>query len=194
MRVWVSIDWAKAPAGITRGSVKIAGAGREETIDVTARKPSDLTRDTLNGFVESAGYVSMNASHFTSKTDVGQAGFRLVEQYGMRTDAPVDVQGLTDRPHMDYRMYLFTPGEATAQLRLGPALNFAPERAVRIAVSMDNEAAPGADHRPARVQRRQRQPRLGAIGSRQCQIRQQQAPDRGARLSHLQGVDGGSRA
>jgi hypothetical protein len=38
-------------------------------------------------------------------------------------------------------MYLFTPGEATARLRLGPALNFAPERAVRIAVSMDNDAA-----------------------------------------------------
>ena len=93
VRVWVSVDWAKAPVGVTRGSVKIAGAGREETIDVTARKPSDLTRDTLNGFVESAGYVSMNASHFTSKTDVGPAGFRLVEQYGMRTDAPVDVAG-----------------------------------------------------------------------------------------------------
>ncbi len=140
VRVWVSVDWAKAPVGVTRGSVKIAGAGREEPIDVTARKPSDLTRGTLNGFVESAGYVSMIASHFTSKTDVGPAGFRPVEQYGMRTDAPVDVQGLTDRPHIDYRMYLFTPGEATAQLRLGPALNFAPQRAVRIAVSMDNQA------------------------------------------------------
>ena len=140
-RVWVSIDWAKAPAGAAQGVVKIAGAGREEAINVSIRKPADLTRATVKGFVESAGYVAMDADHFTAKTDVGPAGFRVVEQYGMRTDGPVDIQGLTIRPHLDYRMYLFTSGEATARLTLGPALNFAPDRPVRIAVSMDDEAA-----------------------------------------------------
>jgi hypothetical protein len=148
-RIWVSIDWARAPAGVAQGSVKITGAGREEVIGVTARKPSDLTRATLKGFVEGSGYVAMNPDHFTSKTDVGQVGFHGVEEYGMRADAPVDVQGLgigklgvgglTNVPHLDYRMYLFTPGEAAAQLRLSPALNFAPNRPVRIAVSMDDE-------------------------------------------------------
>jgi hypothetical protein len=34
----------------------------------------------------------MDAAHFTSKADAGQAAFHPVEQYGMRTDAPVDVQ------------------------------------------------------------------------------------------------------
>ena len=34
----------------------------------------------------------------------------------------------------------FWPGEASARLTLGPALNFAPDRPVRIAVSMDSEA------------------------------------------------------
>jgi hypothetical protein len=144
-RVWVTIDWAKAPVGISQGSVKISGAGHDETVSLTARKPSGLTRATLTGFAEGAGYVAMDATHFTSqtdagKTDAGQATFRLVEQYGMRTDAPVDVQGLNAGPHLDYRIYLFTAGEATARLTLGPALNFAPDRAVRIAVSMDGEA------------------------------------------------------
>jgi hypothetical protein len=140
-RVWVTIDWAKAPIGVNRGSVKISGAGHDETVSLTARKPSGLTRETLNGFAESAGYVAMEAFHFSAKTDAGQAAFRPVEGYGMRTDAPVDVQGLNAGPHLDYRVYLFTPGEATARLTLGPALNFAPERPVRIAVSMDNEEA-----------------------------------------------------
>ena len=76
-------------------------------------------------------------------------------------------------------MYLFTPGEATARLTLGPALNFAPDRPVRIAVSMDGEAASNAHRRPARLQRRERQPRLGAIGSRQRPLHHQHAPDRG---------------
>ncbi len=140
-RVWVSIDWARAPSGVTQGFVKITGAGREELINVTVRKPSDLTRGTLNGFVEGAGYVAIDADHFAAKTDVGPAGFRAVADYGMRTDAPVDVQGLASGPHLDYRMYLFTPGQATAHLTLGPALNFAPDRPVRIAVSMDDEPA-----------------------------------------------------
>jgi hypothetical protein len=139
-RVWVTIDWGKAPDGVNQGSIKITGAGTDEIIKLTARKPSDLTRSTLTGFAEGAGYVAIDASHFTSKADAGQAAFRPVEQYGMRTDAPVDVQGLNGGPHLDYRIYLFTPGEATAHLRLGPTLNFAPDRPVRIAVSMDGEA------------------------------------------------------
>ena len=139
-RVWVSIDWAKAPAGVNQGSIKITGAGHDETVNLSSRKPADLSRATLNGFAEGAGYVAIDASHFTAKADAGQAAFRAVEGYGMRTDAPVDVQGLSGGPHLDYRVYLFTPGEATARLTLGPALNFAPDRPVRIAVSMDSEA------------------------------------------------------
>ena len=138
-RIWITIDWAKAPVGIAQGSVKISGAGRDETVSLTARTPSGLTRANLAGFVEGAGYVAMDAAHFTSKADSGQASFRPVEQYGMRTDAPVDVENLNAGPHLDYRIYLFTPGEATARLTLGPALNFAPDRPVRIAVSMDGE-------------------------------------------------------
>ena len=139
-RVWVTIDWAKAPAGVSPGSVKIAGAGHDETVQLTARKPSGVTRATLAGFAEGEGFVSIDADHYSSKTDAGQAAFRPVEQYGMLTYAPVDVQGLNSGPHLDYRIYLLTPGEATARLRLGPALNFAPDRPVRIAVSMDDEA------------------------------------------------------
>jgi hypothetical protein len=143
-RVWVTIDWAKTPAGISQGSVKISGTGHDETVSLTVRKPSDLTRATLTGFAEGAGYVAMDAAHFTSKADAGQAAFRPVERYGMRTDAPidalVDLRDLNAGPQLDYHIYLFTPGEATARLTLSPALNFAPDLPVRIAVSMDGEA------------------------------------------------------
>lgn len=139
-RVWVEIDWAKIPFGISHGWIKITGAGHDETIQLTARKPSELTRGTLTGFAEGAGYIAIDAGDYTSKTDTGTARFDPVERYGMRTFAPVDVQGLNAGPHLDYRLYFFTTGEATARLKLGPALNFAPDRPVRIAVSMDSEA------------------------------------------------------
>ena len=63
-RVWVTIDWDKAPGGVNPGSIKITGAGPDETIKLTARKPSNLTRATLTGFVEGAGYVAIDAGHF----------------------------------------------------------------------------------------------------------------------------------
>jgi hypothetical protein len=56
----------------------------------------------------------------------------------------VDVAGLrpgTNAPHLDYRMYLFTPGTVTVHLTLGAALNIAPDRGVRVAVSFDDEPA-----------------------------------------------------
>jgi hypothetical protein len=139
-RIWVTIDWQRAPAGVSQGSIKIAGTNHEETIELAARKSADVTRANLTGFAEEAGYVSIDAAHFSAKADAGESGFHPVEGYGMRADAPVDVAGLNAGPHLDYRIYLFTPGDATARLTLGPALNFAQDRPVRIAASMDGEA------------------------------------------------------
>ncbi len=138
-RIWVTIDWLKVPAGMAQSSLQISGAGRDETIQLTVRNPSNVTRTDLTGFAEAGGYVAMDATHFTSKADAGQATFQQVERYGMRAAGPADVQSLTGGPHLDYRFYLFTPGEMKVRLTLGPALNFAPDRPVRIAVSMDDE-------------------------------------------------------
>ena len=66
----------------------------------------------------------------------------------MRTDAPIDFaldskQGLRRRstPRATACTFFTAPGEAvTARLRLGPALNFAPDRPVTSPSSMDGEA------------------------------------------------------
>ncbi len=42
-RLWVSVDWNKAPAGTSEGTVKIAGAGSEATVKLTAANPRDVT-------------------------------------------------------------------------------------------------------------------------------------------------------
>ncbi len=147
-RLDVSIDWMRAPTGDSEGSVVVRGAGREVTVVVRARQPKDVTLASLQGFAEGAGYVSIEAEHYTRKVDAGGAGWSHVENYGhtlsgMRTAAPVDVASLVpggDGARLEYRMYLSTPGPATARLILGPALNIAPERGVRIAVSVDDEA------------------------------------------------------
>ena len=119
MRVWVGVDWTKAPAGDSTGTVSITGAGGSVTIAVEAFNPSEVTRSTLRGFVEGDGYVSMEAEHYATKTDAGANRWIRIEDFGhtlsgMRAESPVDGAARppgTDSPAtLEYRMYLFTPG------------------------------------------------------------------------------------
>ncbi len=153
LRVGVSIDWARAPAGDANGTITVRGAGQEVVVAVSAKTPAGVTRRALEGFAEGAGYVSIEAEHYTRKIDAGDRRWARVDNYGhtlsgMRTVAPAPsstTQPAGDdpidaAPRLEYAMYLFTPGPVTARLTLGPCLNFAPDRAVRIAVSFDDEA------------------------------------------------------
>jgi hypothetical protein len=152
-RVDVSIDWTRAPAGDANGTITVRGAGQEVVVSVTAKTVGDVTRESLHGFAEGAGYVSIEAEHFTQKIDAGDRRWARVENYGhtlsaMRTVAPVpsrsapagDAAPGPNAPRLEYRMYLVTPGQATARLTLGPILNVAPDRGVRVAVSFDDES------------------------------------------------------
>jgi hypothetical protein len=147
-RVWVSVDWARAPEGLARGTVTVRGAGAAVVVDVSAWTPADVTRATLRGFAEGAGYVSIEPEHYTAKTDAGTSRWIHVEGYGrtlsgMRADAPVDSPSAAPgdaSPRLEYQMYLHTPGPVTATLILSPTLNFVPGRGLRLAVSFDDEA------------------------------------------------------
>jgi hypothetical protein len=146
-RIWVSIDWSRAPKGSASGAIKIAGAGGVVTVKVDALNP-EVTRTSLQGFAESAGTISIEPEHFTKKTDVGTNRWIRVEDYGrtlsgMRANAVVDAPTLTpgkDSPSIEYRMYVFSTGAVTINLILSPTLNFQPGRGLRLAVSFDDDA------------------------------------------------------
>jgi Glycosyl hydrolase family 115/Gylcosyl hydrolase family 115 C-terminal domain len=146
-RLWVEIDWSKEPAGAAAGTVKLAGAGCEISVQVSAFNPVEMARDSLEGFVEGEGVVSIEAEHYSRKTDVGASRWIKIEDYGhtlsaMRATAPVDTPSATpgkDSPCLDYRMYLFSPGRAEVTAILAPTLNFISRRELRLAVSFDDE-------------------------------------------------------
>ncbi|HEY5232467.1 MAG TPA: glycosyl hydrolase 115 family protein [Verrucomicrobiae bacterium] len=146
-RLWVSVDWNKVPKGSANGSIKISGAGGEVTVKVAAFNPSEPTRDSLQGFVEGDGYVSIEAGHFTKNVAAGANRWINIPDYGhtlsaMRADGPVDVQAAPgkDSPCLEYKMYLFSAGKVEVDSMVGPALNYLPGRSLRYAVSFDDEA------------------------------------------------------
>src|SRR5262249_36314697 len=140
-RLWVSIDWSKAPNGLSRGTVTVAGANREVTVAINAFNPSEPTRASLRGFVEGEGVVSMEAEHYTDRKDAGANRWIRIENYGhtlsgMRATGPVDAPAASpsnDSPCLEYRMYLFSTGEVELTAITGPTLNFIPGRGIRFA-------------------------------------------------------------
>ena len=145
-RIWISIDWDKAPEGPAIGSVKITGTDKEVAVTVHSFKPSIPTRDLLDGFVESNGYVSIEAEHYTKKIDTDTARWEKIPDYGRTLSAmsifPVtapSVQPPQDSPRLEYKIYLFNPDKIEVETIVAPTLNFVPGRGLRCAVSFDDQ-------------------------------------------------------
>jgi len=147
-RYWVDIDWSKVPAGLATGEITIAADGKAvTTLTVEALNPAEVTHQSLEGFAEGQGVVSIEPEHFTKQAWVGEKKWIKIADYGrtlsgMRAEAPVDAPSARpgeDSPCLEYRMYLFTSGPVEVTAITAPTLNFVPDRGVRYAVSLDDE-------------------------------------------------------
>jgi hypothetical protein len=146
-RMWVTIDWDKAPAGNSQGAVAIAGPdGRSTNVRLSAFKPGEPTRNSPRGFVEADDHVSIEAEHYTKKNDAGPVSWQKIDDYGRTLSAmtifPVTAKSVTppvDSPSLEYQMYLFQPGKVEVEAILAPTLNFVPGRGLRYAISFDDQ-------------------------------------------------------
>jgi hypothetical protein len=146
-RIWVSVDWRRAPEGSHSGSVKISSnAGPHVIVTVNAFRPAKPDPKNLDGFVESNGYVSIEAVHYTNKIDVPAARWEKIDNLGRTLSAisifPVTAPSLLSgerTPCLEYKMYLFHAGTLVVQAIFDPTLNFVPGRGLRYAVSFDEE-------------------------------------------------------
>jgi hypothetical protein len=146
-RIWVSIDWEKAPKGKSNGSLMITGASQEVLVNITANNPLEPAPAELDGFVENNGYVSMEAEHYARKTDgINESRWDKIEDYGhtlsgMRASANAydSFNPGINAACLEYRMYLFTKGNIQVNPVFAPTLNFIPGREVRYAISFDDE-------------------------------------------------------
>jgi hypothetical protein len=144
-RIWVSVDWSKAPNGTSDASIKFSGVGGKVVVKTSTFKPTEPTPESLQGFAEGDGYVSMESAHYTQKTDVGSNRWVEIPNYGktlsgMRACGPAYDQATPgkDSPCLEYKMYLFNAGKVDVETTVSPTLNFLPGRPLRYAVSFDN--------------------------------------------------------
>jgi hypothetical protein len=149
-RLWVTIDWNRAPVGDTlTATVEITSNAGQRQITVPVFKPASPLRDEVTGYVESHGCVSMEAEHFTRKHNRGGAAWEVIKGLGRSGDSvavlpptvasqtePADI--LASSPSLEYEFHLFSSGEARLDLDCLPTKAVAPGRGVRLAISLDD--------------------------------------------------------
>jgi hypothetical protein len=144
-RLWASIDWAMAPAGDSTGTITITAGSATKTVSISAANPATPTRNDLEGYVESNGYVAIEAENFTSKVDRGSAEWRVFKQLGRSGDsvqvlphvsASVTSNLPTTSPELGYKIYFFTTGTFNVTVYRIPTLNTT--GSCRLAIGLDN--------------------------------------------------------
>ncbi len=146
-RIWVNIDWSKAPKGLNNATVKLTGTNENVVVKLQTFNPVELSPKTLKGFVEGNGFVSIEAEHYTKKTDSGSKSWIKIEDYGrtlsgMRANALVDEPAAVpgkNSPCLEYKMYLFDKGTVNVEGIFSPTLNFMANRGLHYAISFDND-------------------------------------------------------
>ena len=143
-RIEVSIDWPKAPQGSATGTITLSGEGeREYTISVPIRNE----RLDAVGFVSDNGVVSIEASHFTAKTDGADARWTVVPNLGRTGDAvtpePADAEPQkpgAGAPALEYTFTLLDSGDIRVETYLSPTLNYRKDEGLKFAIAIDDAA------------------------------------------------------
>ena len=145
MRVLVTANWENKPNTLTEVPISITAEGK--TIEVIAiLNPLLNIPVNENGFVESNGYIAMEAEHASRLITNGNGGWQKVPGLGRTLSAmmpvPVNSPSMTLEqypPRMEYDLLFNSKGEVTVSVLLSPTLNIYNNEGLRFAISMDDE-------------------------------------------------------
>lgn len=147
-RVFVSINWQSLPPGATTGSFTIkARTGQSFTVLVDVANVDKAAFAEFSGFIESNGYVAIEAAHFNSTVgrdsiywqEIPDLGRTLSGMTPFPVTAPANTIFDEQSPRLEYNIYLFNSGEVKVDIHLAPTLNYLNEQGLRYAISFNDE-------------------------------------------------------
>ncbi|HEY7236386.1 MAG TPA: glycosyl hydrolase 115 family protein [Gemmatimonadaceae bacterium] len=147
-RVRVSVDWKTAPIGAHSAPITVTGPGAARfVVEARIENHPRPSRDSLLGFVEGNGYVSIEAEHYTHAVNAPPVSWLRVPDFGRTlsgmTTLPADAPSRSPRattPRLEYSMFLFDSGTVEVSTYVAPSLDVtgAPT-GLRYAVSFDDD-------------------------------------------------------
>ncbi|MDO3387893.1 glycosyl hydrolase 115 family protein [Gilvimarinus sp. SDUM040013] len=152
VRIWVSIDWAKAPYdNAVSGAITVTGAGSTRTINLNAYNPEGLELAALPDAVEHNGVTGLLAVDFKARKDLDNGtGWRRVSQATASGDgmtiqpvtAPtIDLDNLAQSsPSLSYDFYAYNTGAATIYTQTLPTHKLTSgHKGLRYAISLNGD-------------------------------------------------------
>jgi Glycosyl hydrolase family 115/Gylcosyl hydrolase family 115 C-terminal domain/Viral BACON domain len=140
----VHVDWKTAPAEHATGTVTITPqTGAPIQVQLESLRLPAVTRENAQGFIESDGYVAIEAADTSGRTSDGATHWEELPGFGETRSAmtifPVTAaSNLNSAAGLKYHVYLTDKGQFTLHAVLAPTLNFVPGRGLRFAVSIDD--------------------------------------------------------
>ncbi|GGA90631.1 glycosyl hydrolase 115 family protein [Puia dinghuensis] len=145
-RIWVSIDWQKAPKSSGLTGLKITGpSGPPVKIKIILDNPAPPPPASFKGFIETGGCVSIEAEHYSRAVTNPTIQWLTIPDLGRTGSAvqaiPVTAKSITpggNSPHLEYQVYLFDTGAVNVQAYFSPILEFN-RKPIHYAIAFDNE-------------------------------------------------------
>jgi hypothetical protein len=147
-RYWVDIDWSKAPEGKSTATIEVSGNRDKVEIKVPVVKATkEQQRQARGHFASLDGPIAISAADATTNTAVNGVSWQAIPDYGREAFAlevfPVTAASIlppNPAPKLEYPIYLPRSGNYEITLVLGPVMDIVPDRGMRIATAIDNEA------------------------------------------------------
>ena len=145
-RIWINVDWTKAPTGRQQAPLVITGPDHTEiSVTISIDNPPNPILRHFEGFIETDGYVSIEAQHYARSIEGNGIQWQTIPDLGRTLSAvqalPVTAPTQTpggNSPHLEYRLYLSDTGTVSVQAYLSPIIEFN-LHPIRIAISFDDE-------------------------------------------------------
>jgi hypothetical protein len=131
-RVGISVEWKIAPAGTHKIPITVTGpGGKQVKLFVVVKNYRQKLKVPPKGFVQSDGYVSMEANHYAKAVNSNTINWQEIPGIG-RTGSGMTVMPVTaarqmpggNAPRLEYDMLVFDTGKINVQLYFSPTLNF----------------------------------------------------------------------
>jgi oligosaccharide reducing-end xylanase len=145
--VLVSVDWQLAPSGKHQAAIIVIGPNESKvTIKAVINNPAKSEQDNIRGFVESNGYISIEAEHYTKAANADPIEWLHIPNLGRTlsgiTPVPVTTESQTpggNSPRLEYCIHFFSSGKVKVNVYLSPTQNFRNTQGLRYAISFDDQ-------------------------------------------------------
>ncbi len=146
-RLWIQVDWKTTPGGIHKIPITIrTTADSPMTFFAIVKNYRSPEEKKFKGFVETDGYVSMEAAHYTRAINHSPVSWQLIPEIGRTGSGMTIVPVTADRqkpgpssPRLEFDMLVKDTGRVRVETYFSPSLNFN-GRELQYAISFDEES------------------------------------------------------